>query len=66
MSIEKLCPQLSYRLGTGIGVDDTVVNKIVFLALKMLLSTSKLLIIIKSKSRWGLKGPGPYAHKEGC
>lgn len=54
------------RLGTGIGVDDTGVNKIVFTAFRMLLFTSKFLIIIKSTSKLGLMGAAPYMQKEGC
>lgn len=49
------------------GVDITVVNKTVLMALKMLMATSKvLIIIIKLRGGWGLMGTGPFVLKEGC
>lgn len=66
MSVEKLYPLLniSDTLGIDIGVDDRLMNKTMLMALKMLLSTSKfLVIIIKLRSEWGFMGFGPKVHR---
>lgn len=52
---------MNYRLGIDIVIGDTMVNKTVLMALNMLMSASRFLIMrLKLRSGWGLVGTGPY------
>lgn len=61
MFVEKLYLLLNIfdTLGIVIGVDDRVMNKIMFMVFKMFVFISKfLVIIIKLRSEWGFMGFG--------